>query len=54
MNFGLFLNVLVALVMSLYYWFESMVRFFIPKGKKDVRGDVVLITGAGSGIGKKK
>ena len=52
MGFRLFIDVLVALVLSLYYWLESIVLFFLPKNKKDVRGDVVLITGAGSGLGK--
>jgi len=52
MGLRLFIDLLVALVLSVYYWIESMFLFFLPKSKKDVRGDVVLITGAGSGLGE--
>ena len=45
------MNVLVALIVSFFYWLESIFRFFVPRERKDVRGDVVLVTGAGSGLG---
>jgi all-trans-retinol dehydrogenase (NAD+) len=35
-----------------YYWFTSFLRFFIPKPYKNVANEVVLITGAGSGLGR--
>ncbi|XP_037364250.1 short-chain dehydrogenase/reductase family 16C member 6-like [Talpa occidentalis] len=36
----------------LYYFLESAMYKIIPKKKKDVAGEIVLITGAGSGIGR--
>lgn len=36
----------------LYYFLESLVFKVIPKRKKDVAGEIVLITGAGSGLGR--
>lgn len=36
----------------LYYFLESLVFKVIPKKKKDVAGEIVLITGAGSGLGR--
>ncbi|RWS23589.1 Short-chain dehydrogenase/reductase family 16C member 6-like protein [Leptotrombidium deliense] len=37
-----------------YYWFKSIILFFIPfpRSKKDVSKDIVLITGGGSGFGR--
>lgn len=36
----------------LYYFLESVIFKIIPKRKKDVTGEIVLITGAGSGLGR--
>nr|XP_019566612.1 PREDICTED: short-chain dehydrogenase/reductase family 16C member 6-like [Rhinolophus sinicus] len=36
----------------LYYFLESLAYKIIPKRKKDVAGEIVLITGAGSGLGR--
>lgn len=36
----------------LYYFLESVAFKIIPKSKKDVAGEIVLITGAGSGLGR--
>ncbi|KAM6171822.1 uncharacterized protein O8D03_007302 [Erethizon dorsatum] len=36
----------------LYYALEFLVVNIIPKSKKDVAGEIVLITGAGSGLGR--
>ena len=36
----------------LYYFLESLVYRIIPKKKKNVAGEIVLITGAGSGLGE--
>ncbi|EDM11622.1 similar to short chain dehydrogenase reductase 9 (predicted) [Rattus norvegicus] len=36
----------------LYYFLESLVFKVIPKRRKDVSGEIVLITGAGSGLGR--
>lgn len=41
-------------VLTIYYCFESLVLLIVPKKyrSKDVRGNVVLVTGGGSGIGR--
>ncbi|XP_010866521.2 short chain dehydrogenase/reductase family 16C, member 5a isoform X2 [Esox lucius] len=50
MNF--LLETLQVVVMSVYYNIEAFVKLFIPLKKKNVTGEIVLITGAGSGIGR--
>lgn len=37
---------------AVFYFFEAFVRLFIPRCKKDVEGEIVLVTGAANGIGK--
>ncbi|KAI2652166.1 Epidermal retinol dehydrogenase 2 [Labeo rohita] len=37
---------------AVFYFFEAFVRLFIPHCKKDVEGEIVLVTGAANGIGK--
>lgn len=50
MNF--ILETLQVLLLSLWYNIESFIYLFVPMRKKNVAGEVVLITGAGSGIGR--
>lgn len=50
MNF--LLETLRVLVLSVYYILEASVKFLLPVGKKSIAGETVLITGAGSGIGR--
>ncbi|XP_067146573.1 epidermal retinol dehydrogenase 2-like [Apteryx mantelli] len=50
MNF--FLEMLKVIGLSFYYLLESLVFLIVPKRKKNVEGEIVLITGAGSGIGR--
>lgn len=50
MNF--FLETLQLIVLAVYYSLEAIIRLFIPTKKKDVTGEIVLVTGAGSGIGR--
>ncbi|XP_051465117.1 epidermal retinol dehydrogenase 2-like [Apus apus] len=50
MNF--FLETLKVIGLSSYYFLESLVFLIVPKRKKNVSGEIVLITGAGSGIGR--
>ncbi|XP_010003748.1 PREDICTED: epidermal retinol dehydrogenase 2-like [Chaetura pelagica] len=50
MNF--FLETLKVIGLSFYYFLESLVFLIVPKRKKNVSGEIVLVTGAGSGIGR--
>ncbi|NXY19944.1 RDHE2 dehydrogenase, partial [Atrichornis clamosus] len=50
MNF--FLKTLGVIGLFVFYLLESLVFFVVPKRKKNVCGEIVLITGAGSGIGR--
>ncbi|KAI5092616.1 epidermal retinal dehydrogenase 2 [Silurus meridionalis] len=51
-NMNFLLESLHVLVMSLYCFLEAFVKIFLPVGKKSIAGETVLITGAGSGIGR--
>ncbi|NXJ57791.1 RDHE2 dehydrogenase, partial [Spizaetus tyrannus] len=50
MNF--LLETLKVIALSLYYLLESLVFLVVPRWKKNVSGEIVLITGAGSGVGR--
>ncbi|NXL97392.1 RDHE2 dehydrogenase, partial [Tyrannus savana] len=50
MNF--FLETLRVIVLLLYYLLESLVFLVVPRPKKNVSGEIVLITGAASGVGR--
>ncbi|XP_060679383.1 epidermal retinol dehydrogenase 2 [Hemiscyllium ocellatum] len=50
MNF--FLESLVTLFLSLYYILEALVLLVVPVRRKNVSGEIVLVSGAGSGIGR--
>ncbi|NXR64237.1 RDHE2 dehydrogenase, partial [Rhadina sibilatrix] len=50
MNF--FLETLKVIVLFIYYLLESLVFLVVPRRKKNVSGEIVLITGAASGIGR--
>lgn len=50
MNF--FLETIQVLLLSFWYNVESFFHLFVPMRKKNICGEVVLITGAGSGIGR--
>ncbi|NXA13220.1 RDHE2 dehydrogenase, partial [Sapayoa aenigma] len=50
MNF--FLETLRVIGLLLYYMLESLVFLVVPRWKKNVSGEIVLITGAASGIGR--
>ncbi|NXT85912.1 RDHE2 dehydrogenase, partial [Zapornia atra] len=50
MNF--LLETLQTIGLTVYYLLESLVFLVVPRRKKSVSGEIVLITGAGSGIGR--
>ncbi|XP_078253534.1 epidermal retinol dehydrogenase 2 [Rhinoraja longicauda] len=50
MNF--FLETLCTLLLWVYYSLEALVMLVVPARRKDVSGEIVLVTGAGSGIGR--
>ncbi|KAK1797472.1 hypothetical protein P4O66_008322 [Electrophorus voltai] len=50
MNF--FLETLRMFVFSVICYLEAFFRIFIPARRKSVAGEIVLVTGAGSGIGR--
>ena len=50
MNF--FLETIKVLLLSIWYNVESFIHIFVPTKKKNIAGEVVLITGSGSGIGR--
>uniref|UniRef100_A0A670K1R6 Estradiol 17-beta-dehydrogenase 11 n=1 Tax=Podarcis muralis TaxID=64176 RepID=A0A670K1R6_PODMU len=43
---------LATLVICTYSLLEALVKLFIPKRRKSVRGEIVLITGAAHGLGR--
>ncbi|XP_034060333.1 epidermal retinol dehydrogenase 2-like [Gymnodraco acuticeps] len=50
MNF--ILETLQVLLLSIWYNLESFGYLFVPRKRKNIEGEVVLISGAGSGIGR--
>ncbi|CAG0924406.1 unnamed protein product, partial [Notodromas monacha] len=48
------LDLVVGIFLIIYYILESWVLFFIPKSlrMKDIAGQVALVTGGGSGMGR--
>ncbi|KAJ7327158.1 hypothetical protein JRQ81_016917 [Phrynocephalus forsythii] len=49
---NLVLDLLWFAVILIYSYAESLVKLFIPVKRKSVSGEIVLITGAGQGIGR--
>ncbi|PNJ52675.1 HSD17B13 isoform 2 [Pongo abelii] len=49
---NIILAILLLLITIIYSYLESLVKFFIPQRRKSVAGEIVLITGAGHGIGR--
>uniref|UniRef100_A0A8D0GYT9 Estradiol 17-beta-dehydrogenase 11 n=1 Tax=Sphenodon punctatus TaxID=8508 RepID=A0A8D0GYT9_SPHPU len=49
---NLLLEVLWLLVTTIYFCLEAFVKLFAPVKRKSVRGETVLVTGAGHGIGR--
>ncbi|XP_069486617.1 17-beta-hydroxysteroid dehydrogenase 13-like [Ambystoma mexicanum] len=48
----MFLEILLLFLTAIYSFLEALVKLFIPVKKKSVRGEVVLVTGAGHGLGR--
>ncbi|CAH2301635.1 estradiol 17-beta-dehydrogenase 11-like [Pelobates cultripes] len=49
---NIFLEILLLLLTFIYSYLEAFVKLFIPLKRKSVSGEIVLITGAGHGIGR--
>lgn len=47
-----FLETIQVLLLSIWFSLESLVFMVVPRRRKNISGEVVLITGAGSGIGR--
>ena len=45
------IETIVVIFLSFYYLFESIIKFIWPTKRKNVRGQTVLITGAGEKLG---
>ncbi|KAL6437448.1 hypothetical protein ACFW04_005139 [Cataglyphis niger] len=45
-------EILFLILKVLYFFCESIFTIFIPRTRKSVAGEIVLVTGAGHGIGK--
>nr|XP_056711118.1 estradiol 17-beta-dehydrogenase 11-like [Euleptes europaea] len=48
----LLLQGVMIVFIVLYYYVEALVKLFIPKKKKSLSGEIVLITGAAHGLGR--
>lgn len=46
------LELLLFLGLLIYSYLEAFVKLFIPVKRKSVSGELVLITGAGHGVGR--
>lgn len=46
------LETVQVLLLSIWFSLESLVFMVVPRRRKNISGQVVLITGAGSGIGR--
>lgn len=46
------LDLILLLPLLIIFCIESFIKLFLPKKKKSVAGEIVLITGAGHGIGR--
>lgn len=47
-----FLDLLLFLGTLVYSYLEAFVKLFVPAKRKSVSGELVLITGAGHGVGR--
>lgn len=51
-SMNLFVEILLFVVTLIYSYLEAFVKLFIPVKRKSVSGELVLITGAGHGVGR--
>lgn len=49
------MEICVFLALAIYHIADAIIRFFVPlkyRPKKNISGDIVLITGGGGGLGR--
>lgn len=46
------INLVYLLLQLAILWPWSIIKYFLPKNKKDINGEILFMTGAGSGIGR--
>lgn len=51
-SMNLFVEILLFVVTLIYSYLEAFVKLFVPVKRKSVSGELVLITGAGHGVGR--
>lgn len=51
-GFSLALEILVLYIKMTLTWFHCLYQFFVPPEPKSVKGEIILITGAGHGMGR--
>ncbi|KAK6173678.1 hypothetical protein SNE40_017086 [Patella caerulea] len=49
---NIILEIILLLSKVIYFYLEAFFQIFFPPARKDIKGEIVLVTGAGHGIGR--